>query len=218
MRKMSGEEFDDLVRFFDGMALTKWLGSVHDQLKQASDSWGNLRVLDVGCGTGRLLLRGVEEAQEVVGIDLSEGMIAKAKEIYDEKGFAHKGKFCVGDAYELPFQDDEFDMALSTCVLFLLPDPEKGMKEMVRVVKKGGKVAMLNPAERMSQEAASEYCIKHRITDFEQKTLLQWSNISTRRHRYNQGELTQFLQRHGATKVKHTEVLEGLALITIATL
>ena len=215
---MSGEEFDELVRFFDGMALTKWLGAVHDKLKEASDSWQNLRVLDIGCGTGRLLLRGVKEATEVVGVDLSEGMIAKANEIYREEGFAHKGVFCVGDAYDLPFQDSEFDLALSTCVLFLLPDPEKGMTEMVRVVKKGGKIAMLNPAERMSQEAAAEYCDKHGIRDFEQKTLLQWSNISTRRHRYNQAELTEFLQQHGATKVEHTEVLEGLALITIATL
>lgn len=80
MRKMQGEEFDSLVSFFDDMARTKWLGAVHDELKQASGSWEGKSVLDVGCGTGRLLLRGVEEASMLTGVDLSSEMVKASKQ------------------------------------------------------------------------------------------------------------------------------------------
>lgn len=215
MRKMTGEEFDPYVRFFDGMAQTNWLGAVHNELKKLSGSWEEKKVLDIGCGTGRLLLRGVDEATLVEGIDLSENMIAKAKAIYEEKAVTN-AHFRVGDAYDLPYEDEEFDIALSTCVFFLLPEPERGLKEMVRVVKAGGTLVMLNPSERMSQETAANYCQRYQLEGFEEKTLMQWSNISTKRHRYNQEQLTQLLKSYGASFVSHQEVVDGLALITVA--
>lgn len=213
---MTGEDFDTLVRFFDGMAQTKWLSDIHDQLKEATGDWENKNILDVGCATGRLLLRGVEDATKVVGIDLSESMVTAARELFHEKGFADKAEFFVADAYTLPFGEQEFDLVLSTCVLFLLPEPEKGLKEMVRVVKDKGKIAMLNPGERMNPEAASSYCEKHGLTQFEEKTFRQWSNVSTQRHRYNKEELTALLNGHGAVHVTHIDVADGLALVTVA--
>lgn len=215
MEKFSGEDFDHLVRFFDGMAQTNWLGMVHDQLKEATGNWDGKKVLDVGCGTGRLLLRGVQEANVVHGVDLSENMIAAAKQIYEEKQICNS-EFKVGDAYSLPYHDQEFDIVVSTCVFFLLPEPVKGLKEMVRVSKPGGMIVMLNPAEGMCQDAAAEYVMKHGLKDFEEKTIMQWSNISTQRHRYNQRELTALLKEHGANEIVHKEVVDGLALITIA--
>lgn len=217
MHKMTGEEFDHLVRFFDGMAQTKWLSSVHNELKQFSGSWVEKTVLDIGCGTGRLLLRGVNEAKQVEGIDLSEKMIEAAKAIYEEHG-VHNAHFRVGDACDLPYEDQQFDVAVSTCVFFLLPEPELGLIEMVRVVKRGGQIVMLNPSEKMNDEQAKQYCKRFQLRDFEEKTLMQWAKISTKRHRYNQEELTQLLNRYGAKNIKHKEVVDGLALITSAQL
>jgi ubiquinone/menaquinone biosynthesis C-methylase UbiE len=214
---MTGEEFDSLVRFFDGMALTNWLGSVHDTLKNEIGSWENKNVLDVGCGTGRLLLRGAEEAKHLVGVDLSEKMIEAAKQIYAETNKINCN-FVVADAYDLPFPNKEFDIVVSTCVFFLLPEPEKGLSEMLRVAKDGGVIAMLNPAENMCKDAAADYCTKYNLKEFEEKTLMQWSNVSTSRHRYSKDELTQLLKGHGAKEVVHKEVVDGLALITIAKL
>ncbi|WP_078430675.1 class I SAM-dependent methyltransferase [Alkalihalobacterium alkalinitrilicum] len=215
MRKMNGEEFDPLVPFFDAMACTNWLSDVHFQLKQATGSWVGKKVLDVGCGTGRLLLRGVDEASQVVGVDLSEGMIQAAIELYNEKSKNNKASFQVGDAYHLPFTENEFDLVLSTCVLFLLPEPDKGMKEMIRVVKDGGMIVTLNPSEHMNQLAAADYCKQNNITQFEETTLLKWSNISTLRHRYNSEELSTFLRDCGAKEINHLPVVGDLALITI---
>ncbi|ADC48171.1 ubiquinone/menaquinone biosynthesis methyltransferase [Alkalihalophilus pseudofirmus OF4] len=216
MRKMDGAEFDSLVSFFDGMARTNWLSKVHDQLKEMSGTWRSKEILDVGCGTGRLLTRGLNEADRIVGVDLSEEMITAAKELFQTSNTDTKNDFIVGDAYHLPFEDETFDCALSTCVMFLLPEPEKGITEMLRVTKKSGTIVMLNPSETMNPERASSYADRNQMTGFEKETLVKWSNVSTRRHRYSEQSLSSVLTKLGAKKVTHQPVVGGLAMITVA--
>ncbi|MBN8207414.1 class I SAM-dependent methyltransferase [Bacillus sp. NTK071] len=218
MRKMQGEEFDSLVSFFDDMARTKWLGGIHDELKKASGSWKDLSVLDVGCGTGRLLLRGVEEASMLSGVDLSSEMVKASKQNFFFINRSNKSHFSEGDACNLSFEDNTFDLSLSTCVMFLLPEPEAGMKEMIRVTKEGGKIVMLNPSLQMDQMAAFQYAKEQGMSGFEQTSLLKWSNVSTRRHRYSPEDLSEKLKGLGAKETKHIEVLNGLAIITVAVL
>ncbi|MGA9290713.1 MAG: methyltransferase domain-containing protein [Anaerobacillus sp.] len=218
MRKMHGEEFDSLVSFFDDMARTKWLGGVHDELKQASGSWKEKSVLDVGCGTGRLLLRGVEEASMLSGVDLSPEMIKASKQNFFFLNRSNKSHFSEGDACALSYEDHTFDLSLSTCVMFLLPQPEAGMKEMIRVTKANGRIVMLNPSIKMDQTAAFQYAKQHGMSGFEQTSLLKWSNVSTKRHRYSPDELSEKLKTLGAKETKHVEVLDGLAIITVADL
>ncbi|TES50254.1 class I SAM-dependent methyltransferase [Halalkalibacterium halodurans] len=216
MRKMTGEEFDPLVSFFDGMAQASWLRPVHDRLKKGTGSWANRAVLDVGCGTGRLLARGVHEAAHLAGVDLSKQMVLATEERLHEHKQCGRLTVVQGDAYDLPFADESFDVCLSTCVMFLLPEPERGMKEMIRVLNGAGVIGMLNPTNKMNHAAAKAYCKKSGITGFEEKTLLQWSNVSTRRHRYTAEQLTHFFKKHGAWVVTHELVLDGLAVVTVA--
>ncbi|KSU85014.1 class I SAM-dependent methyltransferase [Fictibacillus sp. S7] len=216
MRKMNGEEFDELVSFFDSMARTEWLSGVHDTLKEKTGSWESKNVLDVGCGTGRLLLRGADEAAKLTGIDLSSEMVKASIQNFFFHNRSEKSEFVVGDACDLPFDDASFDLTLSTCVMFLLPEPELGIKEMIRVLKSGGTIGMLNPSEKMNQKEAFQYCKDHQICGFEQTAMLKWANVSTRRHRYSSRELTALLEKNGLSDVEHHEVLAGLAIVTIA--
>jgi ubiquinone/menaquinone biosynthesis C-methylase UbiE len=215
MRKMAGQEFDELVTFFDNMAQTKWLSALHSRLIQLTGNWSNKDVLDVGSGTGRLLLHGASEANSVSGIDISEKMVNESNRLYDEKALGYKAKFQVGDAYHLPFESELFDIALSTCVMFLLPEPEKGLKEIIRVTKKGGVLAFLNPSYLMDVERATIYAKEHKLKGFEQETLLRWSNISTKRHRYTSDQFHLLLKDCGLSEVKSEAHLDGLALITV---
>ena len=84
--------------------------------------------LDVGCGTGELT-RAILETQSpnrVVGIDPSEGFIDFAREhVRDERV-----QFDVGDAMSLPYEEEEFDAAVSGLVLNFLPDPAKAIRAM----------------------------------------------------------------------------------------
>ncbi|MDM5316598.1 methyltransferase domain-containing protein [Fictibacillus sp. b24] len=213
---MNGEEFDELVSFFDAMARTTWLKEIHDTLKETTGSWVEKEVLDVGCGTGRLLLRGAEDAKKLVGVDLSSEMVKASIQQFFYHELSGKSEFVVADAEDLPFKDETFDLALSTCVMFLLPDPANGIREVNRILKQDGMIAMLNPSEKMSQETAASYGKEQGISGFERTALLKWSNVSTRRHRYTEDEMTALLQNLRFTEIKHKEVLGGLALITTA--
>ncbi len=91
-------------------------------------------VLEVGCGTG-LLLHGVSQlARRAFGVDLSDGMLARAR----QRGL----EVVQGSATELPFADASFDVAYSFKVLSHVPDLEKAFAEVARVVRPGG-VALL---------------------------------------------------------------------------
>lgn len=89
-------------------------------------------VLEVGCGTGLLLARFAEFAKQATGIDLSEGMLEKAR----ARGLSVKQ----ASATDLPFEDGSFDVACSFKVLAHIPEIERVLSEMLRVVRPGGHV------------------------------------------------------------------------------
>lgn len=87
-------------------------------------------VLEVGCGTGLVLRRLAEHARRAVGVDLSPGMLARAK----ARGLdVHEGS-----ATALPFADASFDVAVSFKTLPHVPDLALALGEMARVVRPGG--------------------------------------------------------------------------------
>jgi ubiquinone/menaquinone biosynthesis C-methylase UbiE len=90
-------------------------------------------VLEVGCGTGLILQRLARIAKRAVGVDLSPGMLAKAR--------ARGLEVVEADATALPFPDASFDAAVSFKVLAHVPDIRGALSEMARVVRPGGVVA-----------------------------------------------------------------------------
>ncbi len=99
-------------------------------------------VLDVGCGDGVLPILLTEKGFDVTACDISEPNIVNAKKMAEEKGFSDKIKFLVADAEHLPFKDKSFDVVISSHVLEHLPDFDKGLFEIKRVMKKRALIAM----------------------------------------------------------------------------
>jgi arsenite methyltransferase len=99
-------------------------------------------VLDVGCGGGNTAcLIAQEYGSRVQGIDISEVMIAKAKERARRQGLEDIVEFRVADAFEIPFEDDTFDVVIVESVLTPLPgDKKQALLEMVRVVRPDGRI------------------------------------------------------------------------------
>jgi SAM-dependent methyltransferase len=98
-----------------------------------------LRVLEVGGGEGELAERIREELDaEVVGIDQSERMV----EIQRSKGIDAR----VGDVQELPFADGEFDVVVAAWMLYHVPDLDRGLAEIARVLKPGGRLVTVTNA------------------------------------------------------------------------
>lgn len=96
-----------------------------------------MRVLDVGCGTGNQSIKLARMGMQVTGIDKSTKMLEIARE-KAKKEEALSVDFQYMDAEKLEFESDSFDGAISITAFEFLPAPEKVLKEMFRVVKKGG--------------------------------------------------------------------------------
>lgn len=217
MRKMTHTDFDHMVSFFDQMVQTSWLSGVHTQILDHAQAIEDGKVLDIGCGTGKLLHRLMIKFKTGVGVDLSPEMIREATRQASEIELSEQLHFEQGDAYQLPFEEDQFDASFSTCVMFLLPEPVKGIAEMVRVTKSHGQIMMLNPTPNMNQVAALNYIKKYKLDGFEAESLVKWSNVSVQRHSYSREYMADLLQSHQLKDIHFIEVLDGLAYITHAT-
>lgn len=92
-------------------------------------------VLDLGCGTGELLARFLEQAPKVrcAGLDLSEGMLSVAREKLGDRA-----ELVRGDAERLPFGDGVFDVVLCSDSFHHYPDPRAVLAEVSRVLSPGG--------------------------------------------------------------------------------
>jgi phosphatidylethanolamine/phosphatidyl-N-methylethanolamine N-methyltransferase len=101
------------------------------------------RVLDVGVGTGMCLPR-YTCASGVVGIDLSEPMLRKARKRVAELGLANIERLAVMDAEALDFPDNSFDAVVAQFVVNTVPHPEGALAEFARVVKPGGEIILIN--------------------------------------------------------------------------
>jgi ubiquinone/menaquinone biosynthesis C-methylase UbiE len=131
------------IRFDDGAAYEQMMGIWSRFAGEIFLDWlaplPGLRWIDVGCGNGAFTQLLVERCApaEVQGIDPSEGQLAFAR----TRSTSRVAEFRQGDAMALPFPAGRFDAAVMALVLIFVPDPAKGIAEMVRVVRPGGTVA-----------------------------------------------------------------------------
>lgn len=93
------------------------------------------RVLDVGCGPGALAVPLFHAGREVVALDLSPGMVASAKA---RIGDSSRAGFVVANATALPFATGSFDVVVTTGALEYVPDLQRAVDEIARVLRPGG--------------------------------------------------------------------------------
>ena len=101
------------------------------------------RVLDVGVGTG-ISLSQYSSRNRIVGIDLSEPMLRRAKARMQRHPLANVEMLAVMDAEQLGFADAFFDVVVAQFVITAVPDPEAALDEFARVVKRGGEIVLVN--------------------------------------------------------------------------
>lgn len=109
------------------------------------------RVLEVGVGTG-LALPAYRPGVEVTGIDASAEMLEKAREKVAELGLTHVKALREMDARKLDFPDGSFDHIAAMHIMSVVPEPERVMAEMARVLRPGGTILIVNHFAREPHE------------------------------------------------------------------
>jgi ubiquinone/menaquinone biosynthesis C-methylase UbiE len=129
--------------FTDGEVYERLMGRWSRLVGEAFLDWldppKNLSWLDVGCGNGAFTEELIAHCAPtaVMAIDPSDAQLAYARTQPGVK----MAEFQLGDAQNLPFGDDTFDVAVMALVISFLPNPDKAAAEMARVVRRGGWVA-----------------------------------------------------------------------------
>ncbi len=110
------------------------------------------RVLELGCGTGRLLAQRLEVGP-AVGMDMAMPMLRRAHRRLGQHGGG--APILAADAGRLPFPDESFDAVISTGVLTAMPDVRSALAEVRRVIRPGGKMAFVEtmPPRRVTLRA-----------------------------------------------------------------
>lgn len=141
--QVSGDAAEVYEKCFVPAIFGQWAPQMADAAKVASGD----RVLDVGCGTGVLARAAADRVAvegQVTGLDLNEGMLAVARRLRPKIDWRQ------GDATALSFADESYDVVMSQFALMYFPDRIAALKEMVRVLTPGGRlaIAVWGPYER----------------------------------------------------------------------
>jgi ubiquinone/menaquinone biosynthesis C-methylase UbiE len=111
--------------------------------------------LDIGCGDGITTIALYERCDKqgtVYGIDIAQRMIDKSNENQRKAGYGDI-RFMKMDAESLDFPDEMFDVVMSLFTLQFLPDKRKALSEILRVLKRGGRLGLFVPAGNMQYES-----------------------------------------------------------------
>ena len=101
------------------------------------------RLLDVATGTADLAILGATKAKEVVGVDISEGMLGLGREKVSDRRLGDRVVLQRADSADLPFPDGHFDAVTVAFGVRNFEDLERGIAEMVRVLRPGGRLFVL---------------------------------------------------------------------------
>jgi phosphatidylethanolamine/phosphatidyl-N-methylethanolamine N-methyltransferase len=133
------------------------------------------RVLDVGVGTG-LELPMFDQRTTLIGVDLSEPMLRRAQRRVSAKALRNVQGLLVMDAMRLAFPDAHFDAVVAPYVLTVVPEPQATLGELVRVVKPGGEIVLVNHLGAAGGPMASlESWLGTRSADLGWRPGFQWS-------------------------------------------
>jgi arsenite methyltransferase len=130
------QAYAGLTKHLGGMAATEELV---DLCEISSDD----EVLEVGCGVGQTAVWLAKRIGcRVIGVDISQGMVERARERAEKAGVEELVEFRIADMIDLPFEDDRFDVVFGESVVPFGTDHAKAIMEFTRVVKPGGLVGL----------------------------------------------------------------------------
>lgn len=172
------------------------------------------RVLDVGCGRGQVTGRLALEMPDchVIGVDLSDDMVREAREHISGR---ENLEFRRGDALDLPFDDESFDVVISVASIKHWPDRFAGVQEILRILTPGGSACILEADRDCSKSSTARFVADWRHVVPGSEPLLNWYfRHIVAGQALNLDELVGLMTRAGLVEIEYQhQVLSELPLI-----
>ena len=150
---------------------------------------GGGHILEVGVGTG-ISLPAYQSVNRIVGVDLCEPMLRRARERVGEGGLDHIEALAVMDAGRLALPDEAFDVVVAQFVITAVPNPEATLDEFVRVIRPGGEIVLVN---HLGAEAGPRRIFEACFAPLARR--LGW------RPEFRLGRITDWAKRHGGVRM-----------------
>lgn len=211
--------YDFLNRVFTFGMDIRWRKNVKKILSDRSPEL----VLDVATGTGDMpILYSKIDTQKIIGIDISTGMLSVAEEKIQKLNLSNLIEFQEGDAEDLAFDDDAFDAVSVTYGIRNFGDLNKGLSEILRVLKSKGMLVILETS------VPSNFILRQGYLFYTKYVLPMWGGLFSKDKRaysylgesalhFPYGEkLKTILSEVGYSKVKVVPQTFGLSTIYIA--
>ena len=133
-------EYDGLNRVISFGIDVKWRKKVVNIVKESSPN----TILDIATGTGDLAIAlASTNANKIIGLDISSGMLEVGKQKVTKKGLENRIEMVWGDSENMPFEDNAFDAITVAFGIRNFETLENGLKEILRVLKPGGRFVIL---------------------------------------------------------------------------
>jgi demethylmenaquinone methyltransferase/2-methoxy-6-polyprenyl-1,4-benzoquinol methylase len=215
------ENYDGLNRIISLGSDIKWRKKVIAMVAATNPK----NILDIATGTGDLAIQFAEKttAKKIIGLDISEGMLSVARKKVSGKEISTKIEFVQADSEALPFEDNSFDAITVSFGIRNFENLEKGLSEILRVLKKGGIFVILEtsvPTKFPFKQGYSFYSknILPLVGKVFSKDKVAYKYLSESASVFPYGEnLNNILRKIGFNEVKNKPQTFGVATIYNAT-
>ncbi len=214
------ENYDGLNRIISLGRDVRWRRKVVNIVKEKSPA----SVLDIATGTGDLAIELANTgASRIVGIDISQGMLNIGKKKVRQKGLAERIDMVVGDSEALPFGDASFDAITVAFGVRNFEDLDKGLSEILRVLKPGGTLVVLEtsvPSNWLYRQGYKLYShlLLPLIGKLFSKDRSAYSYLSESAAAFPHGQaFNNILEKIGFIGMEHKPQTLGVASIYVAT-
>lgn len=225
-KKQVEQMFDNISTKYDGLNRVisfgidvKWRKRVIKMVAATNPE----SVLDIATGTGDLAISLAKTgAKEIIGLDLSEGMLAVGRKKIAQQNLSKKIEMIQGDSEALPFEDDRFDAITVAFGVRNFENLEKGLSEILRVLKPGGIFVILEtsvPTKFPFKQGYHFYTknLLPLIGKLFSKDKVAYSYLSESAAAFPYGEeLNNILRKTGFIDVRHKPQTMGVATIYAA--
>lgn len=225
-KKQVEQMFDTISTNYDGLNRVisfgidvKWRKKVVKMVTETNPE----SVLDIATGTGDLAISMAKTgAKEIIGLDLSEGMLAVGRKKIEEEKLSGRIEMIQGDSEALPFEDNRFDAITVAFGVRNFENLEKGLSEILRVLKPGGIFVILETSVPTKFPFKQGYLLYSKfmlplIGKIFSKDKVAYSYLSESAAAFPYGEeLNNILRKTGFIDVQHQPQTMGVATIYAA--